>query len=84
MLTGRFFPPNFRNARQHKSAETYAPRWCEQVVGNFALKQFFGSQLLRARPVLWRRQIVLSHVGCALPRGTRCNILVYRLAINGL
>jgi hypothetical protein len=37
-------------------------------VGNFALKWFFGSQLLRLRPLLSRLRIVLSHVSLPFPQ----------------
>jgi hypothetical protein len=54
--------PEFVRVAQHKNRKTYAPIACEQVVGKFALKWFFGSQLLRPPSVLCRRRTVLSHV----------------------
>jgi hypothetical protein len=54
--------PKFPEIWQRKNPKTYAQIGCEQVVGKFALKWFFGSQLLRASPILNRLRIVLSHV----------------------
>jgi hypothetical protein len=61
---------------QRKKRKTYAQKRCEQVVGNFALKWFFGSQLLRLRPLLSRLRIVLSHVSLPFPpRLPQCQLL---------
>ena len=69
MEAGRSFPPDSNRKWQRKNQKTYAQMECEQVVGKFALKWFFGSQLLRPRPVLSRHRIVLSHVAGARLRG---------------
>jgi hypothetical protein len=62
MPGGGFSPPKFRPEWQQKNEETYTHARCEQLVGKFALKWFFGSQLLRPHPVLVRFATVLFHV----------------------
>src|SRR6185295_10432877 len=70
-------PPDSDSPWQRKNQKTYAPIGCEQVVGKFALKWFFGSQLLRPRPDHSRRRVVLSHVTSARLSPVRRNASYY-------
>jgi hypothetical protein len=53
---------SFASRGNQKNRKSYAQNRCEQLVRNFRLKCFFGSQLLRPSPVM------IAPSGCSFPR----------------